>query len=136
MIEEIEKQFGIDRKSADKLRADLEQLGADPEKAEELARATQCLRLLSTLAAEHTISNESMFNKIFGFMDAFIVRRQAMDLMGNHLDNNLADLTDEQLDLIQRADRQGLVEALLAEQPAEDDPVMLLLLDAIEGGQQ
>lgn len=135
-IEEIEKQFGIDRNAADRLKADLERLGADPKKADELARATQCLRVLSSLAAEHTISNEGMLKKIFGFVDRMIVRKQAQDLMGNNLDNNLEDISEEQLDLIQRADRQALVEALTAEQPVENDPVMQLVLDAIQGGQQ
>jgi hypothetical protein len=48
---------------------------------------------------------------------------------------NLDNLTDEQLAMIQHADRGALVEALQAQQPNEDDPVYQLVLQQIEGGQ-
>ncbi|MFN2274699.1 MAG: hypothetical protein ACK2TX_07615 [Anaerolineales bacterium] len=130
-IDMIEEQFGLDRKAADRLRAELVQLGADPEKADELARATQALRVITKLGADNTISNQGLLNGLFRFVDKWIVRKQAQDLMIENLDN----LTDEQLALIQHADRGALVEALQAKQPNEDDPVYQLVLQQIEGGQ-
>ncbi len=131
-IDLIEEQFGLDSKAADQLKADLVRLGADPEKADELARATQALRVITKLGADHTISNQGMLNGLFRFVDKWIVRSQAQALMIEKLDS----LTDEQLAMIQHADRGALVQALQSQQPSENDPVYQLLMSQIEGGQQ
>ena len=130
-IDEIEKAFGIDREAADQLRADLVQLGADPDKADELARATQALRVISTLGADHTVSNGGMMNAMNRFIDRWVVRSQAQQLAVSNLDN----LTEEQLALIQDANGPALVRALQGTQPTEDDPIYQLLMSHIEGGQ-
>jgi len=129
-IDLIEEQFGLDLEAADRLRSDLIQLGADPEKADELARATQALRVITKLGADHTISNQGLLNGLFRFVDRWVVRSQAQDFMLENLDN----LTDEQLAMIQHADRGALVEALQVQQENVDDPVLQLVLSQVEGG--
>jgi hypothetical protein len=130
-IDLIEKQFGLDRKAADQLKADLVSLGADPEKADEMARATQALRVIAKLGSDHTFSNQGLLNGMFRFVDKWIVRSQAQALMIEKLDS----LTEEQLAMIQHADRGALVQALQAQQLPGDDPVYKLLLGQLEGDQ-
>jgi hypothetical protein len=99
-LTEVERQFGLDPDETQALREMLLQLGADPERAQEMARATQALRVIMNLGADDTISTGGMLDGIMRFVRNMIARDQAL---GGILDDDGLNMTDEQLSMIQDA---------------------------------
>lgn len=131
-IKILEEELGLDIEAADKLRSDLKELGADPGRAEEMVRATQMLRVIVHFGQEHTFSDPGAIEIIMRFVDSWCKRSQAMDTVSRHLHNNLKNLSEKQLELIQRADREGLIEALQVTDDLVDESIVELVLNYAE----
>lgn len=134
-LNRIEEQFGLDAATAGGFRERLLQLGADPEQADDLSRATAALRVLMIAAEDHTVSTGGLLGRVTAFVDAWIVRSQAQALAVEAAGSNSLGLSEAQLALIQDADRQGLIRALTEEQELADDPIIRLLLEQVQGGE-
>lgn len=106
-LSQIELQFQLNAESAKSMRQRLLSLGATPDQADEMARATAALRLLTALAGEHTVSTGGLLDGLTRFVDAWILRSQAQSMAINAAGTNLQGLSETQLALIQSADRKG-----------------------------
>lgn len=133
-LSQIELQFKLNAESTKSMRGRLLSLGATPDQANQMARATAALRVLTALGEEHTVSTGGLLDGLTRFVDAWILRSHAQAMAINAAGTNLQGLSETQLALIQSADRQGLIDALTAESELKDDPILRLILDEIKGG--
>jgi len=99
-VTEIERQFGLDPEETQQLQDKLLQLGADPERAQEMARATQALRAIMNLGGGETISTGGLMDGIMRFIRNSIARDQAL---GALLDDEGLNMSEDQLSMIHDA---------------------------------
>lgn len=99
-VTEVEREFGLDPDETQDLHDKLMQLGADPARARELARATQALRTIMNLGGSRTFSTGGVLDAIMGLVRGQVARDQAL---GAVLDDEGLNMSDDRLSMIHDA---------------------------------
>jgi hypothetical protein len=129
-ISDLADKFDLVPDEVNAMKAKLNALGGDPQKAEELAQATLALRVITELASDHTVSSDGYFDKVVWAFSFLAINKASQDALMDELQGKV-ELTPAQINLIMENRGSGIVEALTGQQDPEDDPLLSALISEI-----